>query len=148
MATHKHYVYQCVLPQRVEWVQLDKSWFITLFDSLRGNIVTVCFQKHAVCNFFWLFEKEGGWNKPKCFIDFYFFSEAEWIIFNAYTLSIIWPTITILAMMRVCVCPDALENHEMFYIPFWSVTGEINKYTKSKSQIARNIKPVYYRLLF
>lgn len=126
---HKHHVYQCVLPQRVERVQLDKSWFITVFDSLRGNIVTMFSEACYVCNFFWLFEKEGGCNMSQS-ASLIFFSVAEWIIFNAYTLSIFWPTITILAMMRVYVCPDALENHEMFYIPFWSVTGEINKYTK------------------
>ncbi len=125
-----------------------KSWFITVFDSQRGNIATVCFQKHAiVCNFFWLFEKEGGgiWAKV---LHWFFFPETEWIIFNRYTLSIFWPTITILAMTRVCVCPDALENHEMLHIPFRSVAWEINEYTKSKYTIERNIKPVYYRLLF
>lgn len=56
--------------------------------------------------------KGGGiWAKA---LHWFFFSEAEWIIFNAHTLSIFWPTITILAMMRVCVCPDALENHILY----------------------------------
>ncbi len=125
-----------------------KSWFITVFDSQRGNIATVCFQKHAMCaTSSGCLKRKGVEYEPKCFIDF-FFPEAEWIIFNRYTLSIFWPTISILAMTRVCVCPDALENHEMLHIPFRSVAWEINEYTKSKYTIERNIKPVHYRLLF
>lgn len=98
-----------------------EGWMSTAWQKLIHNCVWFTERWYCHCMFseaccvqllLIVWKGRGVEYEPKRFIDF--FSEAEWIIFNAHTLSIFWPTITILAMMRVCVCPDALENHILY----------------------------------